>query len=329
MITPYPPREAVDRKLEKLGEDFYHDDIHCLLDGDDDTAVAEADEEAAEASSDNDEWDDEPAEHVLAAVAGEGVEGAEIAELEGSRMESAPLSAGQADAVHNVKATMGALEATLEGLRASGSVRGVQFIESELAKQRRKVRQLVKESPAVADAFLRLRRAEDQDRVIQARIADQHDERKREAAKALADRDAAVAELRENEREIQEREKIQELESIGACRYAIKTFTLDALGEGNDKAGGPKARKNRFEVLDRLARIRAGLSAGQKNDWPWFKDAWDKEMVKEHGENWGSVFASWTQGVLEDESSNAFSKFVYNETCRVFHDVAALHVPGC
>ena len=51
-------------------------------------------------------------------------------------------------------------------------------------------------------------------------------------------------------------------------------------------------------------------------------------MVKQHGAKWGSVFASWMQGVLEDESSNAFSKFVYNETCRVFRDVAALHVPG-
>ena len=118
------------------------------------------------------------------------------------------------------------------------------------------------------------------------------------------------------------------MESIGACRHAIKTFTLDALGEGNDSAGGLKARKNRFEVLDRLARNGAGLSAGQKNDWSWFKEAWDKEMVKQQAANWASVFAKWMQNVLEDECSNAFSKFVYNETCRVFHATAALHVPG-
>ena len=118
------------------------------------------------------------------------------------------------------------------------------------------------------------------------------------------------------------------MESICESRHAIKSFTLEALGEGNGSAGGPKARKNRFEVLDRLARIRAGLSAGQKNDWSWFKEAWDKEMVKEHGANWASLFAKWMQNVLDDESSNAFSKFVYNETCRVFHGTAALQVPG-
>ena len=91
---------------------------------------------------------------------------------------------------------------------------------------------------------------------------------------------------------------------------------------------GGKAKKNRFDVLDRLARTRAGLSAGQKNDWPWFKDAWDKEMVKEHGADWASVFAKWMQNVLDDELSNACSTFVYKETCRVFKSTAALHVPG-
>ena len=95
-------------------------------DGDDDgTAVAEGDQEAIDSSSSDGDGDDDPAEHVPAAVAGEGVKGAESAEPACSRMESAPISAEEADAVHNVKATMGALEATLEGLRASGSVRGV------------------------------------------------------------------------------------------------------------------------------------------------------------------------------------------------------------
>ena len=57
-------------------------------------------------------------------------------------------------------------------------------------------------------------------------------------------------------------------------------------------------------------------------------DAWDKEMVREHGAEWASVFMKWMQFVLEDERTNAFAAFVYNETCRVFHDIAALHVPG-
>ena len=82
------------------------------------------------------------------------------------------------------------------------------------------------------------------------------------------------------------------------------------------------------EVLDRLARGRAGLSAGQKNDWPWFKEAWDKEMVKQHWAAWANQFAAWMQSTLDGELSKAFSTFVYNETSRVFHGTAALHVPG-
>ena len=81
-------------------------------------------------------------------------------------------------------------------------------------------------------------------------------------------------------------------------------------------------------MLDRLAHLNVGLSAAQRNDWPWFKDAWDHEMVSQHGANWASVFAGWVQNVLNDERSNAFSEFVYNETRRVFQGVVALHVPG-
>lgn len=91
--------------------------------------------------------------------------------------------------------------------------------------------------------------------------------------------------------------------------------------------GAPKL-SNSFDVLDRLARIKVGLSAGQKNDWLWFKETWDQEMVTQHGVNWASIFAGWVQNVLDDERSNAFSLFVYSESCRVFHGTAALHVPG-
>ncbi len=118
------------------------------------------------------------------------------------------------------------------------------------------------------------------------------------------------------------------MECIRASKHAIKSYTLDALGTGSHNAGGAKAKRNRMDVLDRLARIKAGLSAGQRNDWPWFRESWDQEMVTEHGEDWAALFAGWVQSVLDDERSNAFSLFVYNETRRVFHDTSALHVPG-
>ena len=327
LIKPYPARKEVDRVIANLGEDFSHDDIHTLGGEGDDTAVAEGDQEATDSSSDDGDGHDEPAGHVNAAVAGtdeetSAVEGAEIAELESKGVEIVPLSASQADKVHQVKATIASLEATIESLRAIGSVRGVQCIEAELQKERRKQRVLVKESPVVADAFLRLRKAEDQEALVKARLAAEHNKRKREASKAIADRDAAVAELKKTKKDI------QEMECIRASKHAIKSYTLDALGTGSHNAGGAKAKRNRMDVLDRLARIKAGLSAGQRNDWPWFRESWDQEMVTEHGEDWAALFAGWVQSVLDDERSNAFSLFVYNETRRVFHDTSALHVPG-
>ena len=100
-------------------------------------------------------------------------------------------------------------------------------------------------------------------------------------------------------------------------------------GAGSWNAGGHKGKLARWEVLDRLARLGSGLSDGQKNDWLWFKSSWDAAMLAEYGGlEWPSIFAGMMQFVLEDERTNAFSDFVYKETLRVFHDHAALSVPG-
>ena len=184
------------------------------------------------------------------------------------------------------------------------------------------MRQLTTESPAVAEAFLHQRTVEEREFLKRKRLAAEHDERLRVIAKGKAERDAAVADTTRLKR------SLQDMESIRASRYAIKSYTPEALGDGSEKAGGPKSRNRRFEVLDRVARLGAGLSAGQNNDWQWFKEAWDQEMVAEHGATWAVVFSEWMHSVLDDERSNAFSLFVHSETCRVFHATAALHVPG-
>ena len=97
-----------------------------------------------------------------------------------------------------------------------------------------------------------------------------------------------------------------------------------------EDAGGAKGRNARLEVLDRMARLKAGLSDGQKNDWVWFKHSWDAKMLDEYGAHWPMVFSGWMQGVLDamETKSNKFSEFVYDETVRVFKGVSALSVPG-
>ena len=89
-----------------------------------------------------------------------------------------------------------------------------------------------------------------------------------------------------------------------------------------------EGERKRLEVLDRLSRHKAGLSPAQKNDFPWWKEAWGEAMVTEHRGEWATRFASWVQNILDSKDSNAFSKFMCDETCRVFHDSKALAIPG-
>ena len=49
-------------------------------------------------------------------------------------------------------------------------------------------------------------------------------------------------------------------------RAAIKRYAPRAVGQDSRNGGGVVGRKMRFEVLDRLAKIGAGLSAPQKSD---------------------------------------------------------------
>ena len=189
--------------------------------------------------------------------------------------------------MQQIRVVIGGLEATLEMLRATAGLRCVQAVEEDLRQWRRRERELMRETPAVADTFLRLRKAEAQEFQAKKLVEMQMKQRRADALKCIADRDAAVAETNRTRR------KLQELESARVCKHACKTFTLECLGAGTNNAGGPKAKKNRFEVLDRLSRLRQGLSDAQKNDFPWWKEAWDAAMVAEHGAVWAATFGSW------------------------------------
>ena len=77
-------------------------------------------------------------------------------------------------------------------------------------------------------------------------------------------------------------------------------------------------------------QLRWIIASAKKNDFAWWKDAWDKKMLEEYGADWGRVFAEWVQKVLldfENGVGNAFSLFVHGETRRCFHDLEALQVP--
>ena len=124
-----------------------------------------------------------------------------------------------------------------------------------------------------------------------------------------------------------------EAELLLETKHAVKTYSLADLGQGLGQGrsrGGPAAKKRRLDVLDRLAHIGQGLSPAQKNEFTWWKDAWDTQMLECHGEGWAEVFAGWVQRVLDDCDAgirNAFSLFVYRESCRCFDGAIALRLP--
>ena len=238
LITAYPAHKEVDRILERLGEDFYHDTLQSI-DDEDDATVAEKDQEADCSSSDESEQD-KPAGHVVAAVAGDELAKlpelavpAELDEVESEIIETVSLSASQADAVQRAQYTIAGLEATLGGLRAIGSISSVQTIEHELRKEKRRMRQLTTESPAVAEAFLHQRTVEEREFLKRKRLAAEHDERLRVIAKGKAERDAAIADTARLKR------SLQDMESIRASRHAIKSYIRKHWGTAARRQEAP------------------------------------------------------------------------------------------
>ena len=329
LICPYPRHSKVDKILENIGDEFYHDEVHDLVeDGDEDEAEnddpeVQSEEDESEEDDGDVEWD--PAVAADTAVADPAIGAVNVVDTAEafSQNEGAPqLSAAQADHYHATRASIAAISSSIEAMKGTGLVRVVHALEQELHKEERRERELVREHPAVAETFLRFRRAEQREFQEQQRVALLMRKRKTYAAEAIAVRNAAVAEVKKA------RKALQDLESHKALKHAVKTFTVEALGGNTANAGGAKGKKNRYEVLDRLSRHQSGLSDAQKNDFGWWKDDWDAAMLQEHKHHWAETFAGWVQKILDDPSSNAFSKFMYNETVRVLHGRKALAVPG-
>jgi hypothetical protein len=120
------------------------------------------------------------------------------------------------------------------------------------------------------------------------------------------------------------------MENLAEAQHSVRTFNLKSLGAGSAKGEGASGRKQRFALLDRIARLGSGLSAAQRNDWLWFREQWDAKMLEQHGENWALTLAGWMQHVLTEldaGTTNSFSLFVRSETQRCFSHEGALTVP--
>ena len=129
-----------------------------------------------------------------------------------------------------------------------------------------------------------------------------------------------VAQAKEEERKVKAaRQKLRILEDTAVMKKEMATFTPESLGYNVPNHQEKKYRERRHTVLDRLSKLGQGLSSAQKIDFPWFKEAWDKAMLDRYGSEWGVLFASQVQHILDDISAgktNAFSLMVHSETQR-------------
>ena len=316
LIQPYP-KQKEDDVLKLLGE-------HHQLD-DDDVAWedASADEDSQSESMASDSEDGKKGK-TRSAVADSDVENVETFADNAVAVDRPALSEAAASGLGESEYLVRSLQQAAEVLREAGCVQVVQQIENEVRKEERRQRIAAAEDPAVAGALRQLK-ANQASMERQRRLAvDDANRREKELAKLRQQHQQTQEALRKRKLEIMAAEGILE------TKHAMKRFSPEMLGQGKPRSGGLKAQKNRWEVLDRLAQMGSGLSPAQRNDWRWFKETWDGKMCEEHQENWGHVFAAWTQQVIDNFSdgvTNAFSVFMEAETRRNFKDNVMLVLP--
>ena len=237
----------------------------------------------------------------------------------------AVLTGDQADFVSKSDSLLSSLQAASDILQEAGAMSVVASLHYAMTKEKRKRRAAASEDPDLAMALARrLDAADSLEWGQRARAAELNDQE----AKARA----LKRELEDKKRLLQKR-----AEQVQAATQALedvttrKCYSVECLGQGQARSGGAAARKLRVQVLDRLAVVGPGLSPEQRNDWSWFKTAWDARMVDEHKEDWGGTFARWIQAVVDDFQAGrdeAFSAFVHSETLRCFGDQPRLVCPG-
>ena len=143
-------------------------------------------------------------------------------------------------------------------------------LENEIRKEKKRMRAFSREDPEVLLAL------------AQRRDHEEAQERQRQQAIAVANAKTLRAakmkqEIKDAEGLLKKRkQEILEAESLLEMKHTVKTFSLEDLGHGRSRGGGPSGRKRRHDVLDRLHRNCGGLSPAQKNDFAWWKDAWDE-----------------------------------------------------
>ena len=330
LIMPYPRRSKVDDILERIGDDAGNE---RAVESDDDASAASL-EDGHDKRSDS----DPSAMESDADEGGSGDDKQSVAECDD---EHPPAVAGgpevteddtvlheEAEYILQSRKTIASLQQAKQTCEEVGSMTAVVHIVNEIRKEERKLRQRTAEDPDLMRALAHKMDMEAAEAAKRKKLLDDANAKTLCAKKLRKQIHDAKTQLQST------KQALVDAEAILEAKHAARSFTIEDLGGGGRSGGGRScghAKKMRLELLDRLARIGQGLSGAQRNDFNWFKNAWDLKMSEEHGDAWPSVLAGWVQQILVDFEGgkrNAFSVFVRNETIRNFSTTLALHVPG-
>ena len=337
LILDYPKHKHVDAVLANIGDDMWLEENDCKFNDDDHEATSsegseadDVDEAAAEAA------DKElvgcllptaPDEVGQAAEQGRSCGGAAGGHPGKGSSRSTAHATSEADAEASVAQSsdrIATLQSAMASLQDVGAMKAVVTLENEIRKCRRRLREEANEDSEVLLALARRRDEEEARNREQCRLVDKMNAQTLKAA-------AVAAELKEAEALLRKRKQaVQDAECILEAKHVVHSYSLEDLGHGRKGCGKGDGRKRRAQVLDRLAHLGLGLSAAQKNDFVWWKSAWDHKMLAEHEADWPRFFAEWARKIvndLGDGQGNAFSVFMYNETRRCFDGDVALRLP--
>lgn len=325
-----------------------YDDILRRIEADDmDIPACELpylkDDDDHETDADSDGiWDDDEAATAVAGQIEQGLAGDEEAEArednnatdmadaslpdehEAQCCDLAGLMMGEDIANHVAHCTnkINVYENAMDSFQEAGAIKLAAQCKNALDAERRRLRHLTKEDPAVARHLLRMQDAEDARQRKRRRELAEENDRANTLKRLKADIKAESAKLKA------EQAKLRNLEDCAAVKTAMATYTPAALGHDVVNWRQAKYRDKRYQVLDKLSKLGQGLSPAQRVDFGWFKEAWDAWGLAQYETEWGVMFASMVQNILTKITAgvtNAFSEHVYNETRRVL-DTPAIRV---
>ena len=306
LIKAYPKNKKVDDVLAKIGKD------ECFLPEDNDENASNSDE----TDDDDEDNDGDASEQEALALFHDRSGGCEPVLPTIDNVKAAEEYEICQERIHTY-------EHIIQSLHGIGNMSMISHMTNEIKKEQRKLRSIGNDDPAILNAMARMRESEAARDRKRRLTLEEDNARLLTASKLRKDIVDANALLKKRNKELKDAESLLE------AKHSVKKYSLEDLGKGKKGCGGAKGKGNRWAVLDRLARHSA-LSAEHKNDFPWFKEAWDARMLEEYKDEWPTVFASWVQKILNDcdlAIPNAFSLFVHNETRRCLDGTTALRVP--